>query len=458
MKALSGTSKRVLFSLTAAGGLLALFQNCAPTSSSEVNTTSAASNASSVSGKISLSVSNSAGSMIYSDAALSTSSSLDMVAGQSYTINLGQSNAISGTTYSLQATQTNVVSGTVNSFPLKLGSNTITVPAMGDYSWKIVATPLSGAAVTSYYIASVSCASPTFTSASLLPAAMSVSAVSTNLFSLSASGVVASANGQGPYTCAWDPTGTGIQDTVFQSCSTPVSSFYSNFLGSRKVGLIVKDSCNTTYTVSSPQTFTSTEPTMPGNVFVTAQLTNAAGLVQNDPRVSNVNYLGTNTTGHNIVIPNYNSGAFQIYSLMNYGLPSSVQFGVEIKLTGIVDTLSVSAQTGTVNVANATIASVNYSTDQAGDSSAAASLSSNSCVLTNQGSRVVMTAGAPCTAGLTGDNNKITVEVYGHYSCAAINESGGSATIAGDFDGYSNLVDSCTGGGGGGGGIVPIKL
>ena len=370
-----------------------------------------------------------------------------------------QANALPNTTYSLVMTQTNVPSGTVTTVPLNIGANTITVPAQGDYAFKILATPLDGTQASASYIAAVSCDQPNFTASSLDASKLSVAASSQpNVFNLSAVGVTANANGKAPYTCAWDPTGTGIQDTAFASCDNVVSKFYSNFLLSRNVHVLVKDSCNTVYTISKALNFVSAEPAMPGNVFTTAVISNASGIAAGDSRIDGVNYLATNENGNNIVQPNYSGGNFQITSLQNYGMPSSVQFGLVIKLSRITDSLSVSGQSGTVSAANAVISSIAYSTDQIGDSSPAISLSGSNCTLTNQGASVKFTAGQPCSAGLSGDNNMATVEVWGHYSCSSISNSGGAVSISGDFDGYTNLVDNCTGGGGGGGGVVPIKL
>jgi hypothetical protein len=426
---------------------------------SVINTQSSPSNSSSIVSKTSLTVTNSDGSLVYSDASVVPSSSLTMLAGQSYVIQLSQASSVAGTTFSLVATQTNVVNGATVSTPLQLGSNNFTAPLQGDYSWKVVATPPNASPISSFYIANVTCSSPTFTASSLDASKIVVSAgTSANLFNLSASGVTTGANGMAPYTCAWDPTGTGIQDTAFQSCDSAISNFYSNFLGVRQVGLIVKDSCNATYPISNPATFTSAEPSMPGNVFITGQISSAGGKAVGDPRIDGVSYLATNVGGHNIVQPNYNSGAFQIYSLLNYGEPSSVLFGLQIKLSGIKDTINVSSGSGTIDASAAKIASVTFSTDQIGDQSPAVSMSGSNCTLSNQGAKVLFTAGQPCSSGTSGDNNMATVEVWGHYSCTDISGDNDSANIQGDFDGYTNLVDNCGGGGGGGGGIVPINL
>jgi hypothetical protein len=231
-----------------------------------------------------------------------------------------------------------------------------------------------------------------------------------------------------------------------------------NYVSSRNVGLLVKDSCNTTVAVSNVVDLTYSEPTMPGNVFIFGQTSNATGSAIGDSRVQNVTYLAENSDGNNIVQPTYGSGSFEIYSQQNYQMPSSVKFGMDIKVVGITDTINVKTGQGTVDASAATLKSVTYTTDQSGDQDPAVSLSSTSCVLSNQGASVKFTAGTPCTAGTTGDNNMATVEVWGHYVCNALTDSGGSTQMTGDFDGYTNLVDNCTGGGQGGGGIVPIEF
>jgi hypothetical protein len=433
-----------------------------------MNSSSTASNANSLAGKLSMSVYD-GGSIVYTDStASSQGNSLSLVAGKTYSIRLSQANLVLGTTFELQAKQTNIPNGASFTLPLQIGTTTFTPSGTGDYSYKVVATLPSGAIASASYIAAVSCSTTPLSLSSLNANAISVSPGSaTNLFNLSASGLTAGANGSGPYLCAWDPTGTGIIDTTFKSCDTALSNFYSNFVGSRKVSIIVKDSCGTTTTVSKVLNFAATVPPMPGNVFISGAVTNAgassssSGTVAGDLRVDGVNYLATNAGGYNIVQPSYNSGKFQIYAALNYGMASSVQFGIQIKIKGITDNLNPAAQTGSVDVSNAVIESVTYTTDQAGDSSATISLTGNQaiCVLSNQGSQVHSVSGAPCTSGQSGTNKGVTVEVYGHYKCTGMTSaSGAKMTLEGNFDGYTNLVDNCNGGGGGGGGIVPVTL
>jgi hypothetical protein len=397
------------------------------------------------------------GSTVYSDSV--PNSSLNLTAGQTYDLNLNVTGAPVGTTYSLKITQTDVVNGPTTTVALVNGSNVFTVPSQGDFSWTVVATAAAYAPLSKIYQAVVQCSQPTFTASSLTASAITVTSGSgQNLYNYSAAGVIAGANGLPPYQCAWDPTGTGIVDTGFGDCATTLQNVYVNYVGMREVGVIVKDSCNSTYAVNNLVNLSYTEPTMPGNVFIFGQVSGATGAASTDARVNNVTYLATNAVGNDIVQPLYGSGNFDIHAYQNYGEPSSVKFGMDIKVTGIVDSINVSAGTGTISATAATISQVLYSTDESGDEDPATSFAGSSCVLSNQGATVKFVAGQPCSAGQTGDNNMATVEVWGHYVCTGLSNSNGSINITGDFDGFYDLVDNCSGGGGGGGGIVPIQL
>lgn len=405
--------------------------------------------------KISITISNGS-STLYSDSVVN--SSLVLKATENYNLHLQVSDAPIGTSYALEVTQIDVVNGATQSLPLVVGDNTLSLPSQGDYSWKLVASAASYTPVTKQYQAQVTCALPTFTAGSLNGAGISVTSGSgSNLYGFSAAGVVSGANGLPPYQCAFDPTGTGIVDTVFHPCSQTLQDVYVNYVNSRNVGVIVKDSCNTTYSISHDVQLDYTEPAMPGNVFVFGQVSGATGSAVGDSRVDGVTYLATNSGGNNIVQPMYGNGNFGIYSVMNYQMSSSVKFGMEIELKGLVDNINVATGMGAVSATNATISSVAYATDQAGDEQPAVRFTGVNCQLSNQGATVKFLQGQPCSAGTTGDNNMATVEVWGHYSCTSLSSVGGSITINGDFDGSYNLVDHC-GGGGGGGGIVPIRL
>ena len=413
-------------------------------------------------GSISLQVYNSAGSLLYSDANASTS--LQLTSGLAYNFQLSGSNVPAGTSFTLQATNIDIINGTPTSTTLVLGSNSFSPPTPGDYLFTISATGSSSALVaTRTYQASVICANPNFTANSLNPSAITVTAGSgSNLYNYSASGVTASANGMAPYLCAWDLDGDGIQDTPFADCGTAVSNDYANYVGTRTIGLIVKDSCNVAQTVTNSQNLAYTVPSMPGNVFIFGQLSNPTSSAATDSRIDNVTYLATNSGGYNIVKPIYSPGAngqasFTISSSMTYGQLSSQPFGMELDIGNISDTLNISTMTGTVNVSAATLNKTVYSTDEAGDAAPVRTLSGTNCTLTNPGAQVKFLQGTPCSAGVTGDNNSVDVEVWGDYVCT-VSDSGGSTLITGSFDGVANLADNCSGGGGGGGGIVPVGL
>ena len=196
------------------------------------------------------------------------------------------------------------------------------------------------------------------------------------------------------------------------------------------------------------------------NVFIYGHVNSATSTAATEARVNGVYYLATNTNvpSNLIVQPSYSGSNFTISASENYGMPSSVNFGMNIQVTGITGSINVAAGTGSLSVASASLKSVSYSTDQAGDSQAALSFSGANCALSNQGVNVVFASGTPCTGG-TGTGRQATVEVWGNYSCPSLNSASGAAiNISGSFDGLTTLVDSCSGGGGGGGGIVPINL
>jgi hypothetical protein len=433
-----------------------------------LSSSSMTTNSSSLSGKLSMSVYDGA-SVVYTDTKeSSTANSLTLSAGKPYTIRLSHASPVSGTTYELVATQTNIPDGEKLVVKLVVGNNTFTPLQSGTYSYKITAKAPSGAETTMSYIAAVSCSANTMlTPGSLNTSAISVSAgASANLYNLSAVGLTGSA-GTPPFQCAWDPTGTGIKDTNFKLCDTIESNFYSNFVGNRKVNILVKDACGTTVTVTKVLNFAAVEPAMPGNVFISGVVSNPTSSAAGDTRVDGVSYLATNTglSSHqgarNIVQPAYATGKFEIYSALNYGMPSSVRFGVQIKLKGLTDTLNVAAGTGTVSAANAVIETVTYTTDQAGDSSSALSFTGTGaiCTLSNQNARVEVIQGQPCTAGQSGTNKKASVEVWGHYKCVGMTSANGAKIdLEGNFDGVAHSVDDCSGGGGGGGGVKPINL
>lgn len=405
------------------------------------------------------------GTTIYSDS--NPSGSLVLNAGQTYNFDLTVTNAPAGTSYSLVMTNVDQLTETPITVPLVSGDNSFTVPNAGNYTWQLELTATGYSMQTKNYTADVTCPSPTFTANSLTSSAITVTAgTGSNLYNFSAVGVAADANGTPPYVCAWDFTGVGIVDSGFADCNTVLNNQYVNYVATRNIGVIVMDACNTAYSISNPQALNYTEPALgAGNVFIFGQTSGATGNAATDPRSNNVTYLATNSGGNNIVIPHYGSGSFTIEAFDKYGMPSSVNFGVEIQLQGFTDTIQDSSSGGmtpnmtpTIDTSGVTIKSVTYVTDQAGDQVPSVTFSSSSCTLTNLNATALYVAGQPCATGTTGDQNGTTVEVWGHYSCSMVSGSGTTMTFAGDFDGLDKLADSCSGGGQGGGGIVPISL
>lgn len=439
-------------------------------SSGILNSSSLTTNASSIAGKLSLSVLDSSSKVVYTDTKESTqANSLTLEAGKPYTLRLSNSNPAKDTTYELVATQTNIPNGERLTIQLRVGDNSFTPTQSGSYSYKITARASSGAESTVNYIAAVSCSAAGILSPGSLNTGMiSVSPGSAaNLYNLSAAGLTSGANGTAPYQCAWDPTGTGIKDTNFKNCDMIESNFYSNFVGNRKVGILVKDACGTTVTVSKVLNFAAVNPSMPNNVFITGVVSNPTGLAAGDARIDGVSYLATNTNAasslgaRNIVQPSYATGKFQIYSSLNYGMASSVRFGIEIKLKGLEDNLNLATGAGSVSAANAVIESVTYTTDQAGDTSSALSFSGSGavCTLSNQNAKAEVLDGTPCSSGQSGSGKRTRVEVWGHYKCVGMTgPNGAKMDLEGNFDGISHSADDCSGGGGGGGGIKPVNL
>lgn len=413
------------------------------------------------SGAVTLRISNTAThALVFQEGAPGAQGALKLIQGASYNLNLTGANVPGGTQFTLALTNIDLVAGTTTHVTLQLGDNIFVPSAAGNYVMKLI--PSLPSVAPRVYQASVSCANPNFTQNSLDPTGISVTTSANNLYNYSAAQVTAHANGTAPYLCAFDLTGTGIRDTAFGDCKIPLLNQYSNYVGQRNIGVIVKDACNTTFTVSNPVTLDFGVPAKPGNVFIYGMNSMATGSAVGDSRIDGVNYLATNVGGNDIVQPRYNSGNFTISAFMNYGMPSSVKFGVQIDISNITDTLNLSNLSGTVDASQAVMTGITFSTDQAGDQAAARNLSSNSCVLSNQGARVIKTQGSPCSAGTTGSGNSADVEVWGDYVCMGLNDSGGSVQIEGSFDGATHMGDSCVGSGGGGGqgggGILPIAL
>jgi hypothetical protein len=399
--------------------------------------------------------------LVYSSS--SNQPAVQMVAGQAYNVQVSSSNIPAGSKLMLVATDTSLPAQPQIVTQLQNGNNSVPFVAGTDaVSLEIVS---SANVVTNAKAATLNvvCSSSNFTASSLNPSAISVSSSANNVYTYNASGVTANANGVGPYFCAYDFTGVGIIDTPFTNCSDPVTG-YSNYVGTRDVYVMVMDSCannQQTYPISNSVNLAATTPALgAGNVFIQGQVSAASGSAKSDVRINNVSYLATNEPNNNIVIPNFNpnssgqyDGSFTISAMENYGQASSVNFGMTINVTDLGGlNMSSSSNVGSVDTSKAQI-SISYSTDENGDQDPAVSMSSTKCTGSVQ-AKTLLVAGSPCASGLSGDNTTGTVEVYGSYNCT-VTDSGGSATIAGEFDGLTKIADSCSGGGGGGGG-VPI--
>ncbi len=466
--------KRYLF-LSAVVGVVFAYQACTNNFSTDknlVSTAPAIASGASFAGKASITVTEkSSGNVIYSD---SNPGSLVLKAGNTYNISLISDSLPADASYSLSATRIDIPGGTAASTPLKLGDNSVTAPVQGDYAWKLsVSVPNVGVQVKSY-TAAVSCPNPTFTTLSSL----SVSASGNNDsydFSVSYS----AADGTAPYSVALDISGTGIVDTGFQTgTSVTFSGQRVVYVGYRKIGVVVKDACNTavatmvnTSGAQGPQlvNLPYTVPGMPSGMnFISGKVSNEGGLLATTPdlRVNGVEYFSINPPEK--VDALYNSsknltsytGAFKISAIRNYGLTSSMPFGVTLQLSGISDDAVSPAvdRAYTVDVSKATIQAVSYTTDQAGDQAPPMSFGkTGSCVYSNGGGKMMFAPGLPCGPGSTGSGAHLTAEIWGEYVCSMTDNAGRTFDFSGKFDGLYNLPDSCIGGGGGGGGGVPIQ-
>jgi hypothetical protein len=396
---------------------------------------------------------------IYTDT--STNKTFSLTAGKAYALEVTATNLPTGAVLAVAVTNTSLPNATAQVLPFASGETIFTPAVAGDYTVKVMINSATGSnLMTQNYSAGVACQTPTFTANSLSANGLTVTG-SNNLYTYSASGVISAANGQAPYQCAYDLTGVGIVDTAFTDCTVPVTNQYSPYVSARNIGVIVKDSCNTSYSVSKSLTLTAAVPVAPGNVFITGTVSAETGSALTDTRIHGVHFSSINTGGYNVVQPSYGGTNYSIQTAVNYGQPSSVAYGMKIDVTGLAGTFNLTNNvTGTIDASHASIAQVLYKTDQAGDQNPSVSLTSTTCTTTGIHAQVQNPQGVPCTAGSTGgSNNQATVEVWGDYTCTNATSSGGATvTLTGTFDGYTHLVDSCSGGGGGGGGIVPVQL
>ncbi len=457
------SSSQVYKSALAGGGVLVLllgFQNCGVASNSSTISSASQSSVGVNQVQMNLRVIDSSGHTVYNDAV--PNSSLTLKAGSDYTFIVGTSATLpSGASLSLAYTNLSVVSQSTQTMAFRFGSNLVKagVFQQGTYKFQMQATAPGMVNTAKTYNVSYTCANPTFTAASLNASGVSVTGT-TNMYSFNVANVVSGANGLGPYQCAVDQTGSSILDTSFQSCSTLFSNLWSNYVSTRTVHVAVRDACNIVQQVSAPVNLAYSEPAMGTEVPFVFGVTAASAGTAIDARVQNLTYLATNQSPNIDVQSSINGSAFTIQASHNYQLSSSVAFGIKISLANLTNSVNIATGSGSISAAGATIQELDYSTDESGDSQVALSFSKQSCVLSNQGAKVMFVAGTPCTSsGKTGDQNKATIEVWGHYKCTNVANTNGSFTIEGDFDGMSDKSDSCVGGGGGGGGgIVPISL
>lgn len=381
-----------------------------------------------------------------------------LVAGRTYTLRIDSSEA-AGASLSLELTNVSEVMASPVTIPLVAGDNSFSVPTQGTYAARITVSAPGMSDRMQQYQLEASCASPTFTQGSLNGNAITASAAgANNLFNYNAAGVTASADGQAPYQYAWDPTGVQIRHTPF-SAQTTLSSFYSDLVGLRNVGLIVKDACNTAHTVSKFVNLAWTPVAYPGNEFIEGHT--ASGSESPDDRYENVDYLATNP-GPAPVDSIYGGGTFTIESALRYDMPGAVAHGVKIVIRGLVETVPLDPATmaGQITIPPGTpIESLTFTTDKDGDARPAVSLTGRNCVWTNANVRVIPTAGVPC-ADNSGTNNELAVEVWGDYSCTGMTGGhDGLVDIVGRFDGSWTIADGCVGGQGQGqGGIFPINF
>jgi hypothetical protein len=438
--------------------------------------------------KMSMAVLDSANNVVYSDS--DPTGTLTIKTGSNYTINLNpKSTPVAGTTVNLviypYVPTAGATATALMTIPLQFGANALpTTLPIGSYSLVLVETAPNMQTVTQPYTASVTCQNPTFSTAA--GTTVTIGATSEqNVFNYTVN--LGAVNGMAGYQCAIDPTGTTILDTAFQSCSSAFTNVYSNLVGSRKVNIAIKDACGIAVTTSAQVNLPYSEPTMGTGVnFIYGTTSNPGGEAANgfltsaglgpDPRDYPVTYLATNdvittssmtntAVGQSsyVVQGNYdynNQGAFSINSSMTYGMAASQSFGIGLQITGITGSVNWTTGASGLSAAAATITSVGYSTDAAGDAFANQSFIGTTCTLSQQGITAHLVTGTPCTDtngdGLVHTNNQVTVEMWGHYVCTGLVTTDGSSSLnlSGDFDGLKTIQDSCIGGGGQGSGGV----
>jgi hypothetical protein len=417
---------------------------------------------------------NPTGAALYNSTSGGTS--LALVEGDKYVFIITKLDSGGPYTYQVSLERVDIVSsGPSITIQGKEGNNLVNAPAPGDYVIKIIASSGSSSFPARTFQASVTCNDPVSLNAAGIEATVSVAGAGTdNLYNYSAT-VGAGAGGSAPYICAWDFNGDGSRDSYFVSCGTAFNNIYENYVGNRKVGLIVKDSCNTSVSVQAlrsipVQGLTGRTPG-DGSVFIHGKITGGTGAAASHPAVFNntgdpSDYWATNNFVRKPVHTSFRAqgmdSSFTIASdQFTYGAPSSVTFGMKIEMSKLsVVTLGDTVATTTVNATNAVISSVDYSTDRVGDGQPALKLSGGTCTLTDQGLEVIEVKGTPCAPGTTnpdfGDREmRWTFHAWGRYSCTNLTGPASTANIMGEFDGFDDLIDGCVGGGQGGQGGEP---
>jgi hypothetical protein len=443
-------------------------------------------------------VNSSNNSVIYDDS--NTSATLSLSSGGNYSFNIACSNVPAGSTLKLTATNTSTIAGVTSvpiTVPVQCGSNAVSsnVFPQGKYALKLQATlPVTtkgqaAPVVAKSYNASVTCnPADQFVASAVSPANLTVTPSKGtsigygNLYDYNASSVIANAAN---FNCALDFTGTGIIDTVSQPCNQVFSSQYSNAVGVRSVSLIVQNSCNTyQFTTSLNNAFDPlyTNPSWPAAAaagsspvsslvpgsFIYAQTSAAAGSAKGDARVDNMTYLATLNGNQNAVVPTFDSGIFTIQSTMQYSQSTSQQFGMNLTISGIKGDTS---KVQNFDFSSAQMSAISFSADEnpsASPAQPAVTFSGSNCTLSHMGGGTLQSSVGAICAGTSGpsakyDSANYSVEVWGHYSCTNVSDTGGSVTIEGNFDGTWSGGYQCGcgcggGGGGGGGGSSPVGV
>lgn len=403
---------------------------------------------------------------------------LALVDGKSYVFQL---TSLNGSGYSYETTMQRVDlvnGGSPTTLTLKEGNNLVTAPTPGDYS--IAVAPTDGGTIYPgrTFSGNVVCDNPApFTASGWDLSKIAVSGGgSDNVYSYSASGVVS--GGQAPYVYAWDFSGDGSPDSLFSSSTS--AQGYDSFVGDRSsIGLIVKDACNTTVSVTvarnvAPGGLPSRTPGDKSE-FVHGTVTAASGTAATYKDIwdnnAGIDYWATNNSiskpVHSTFKANGASSAFTIASdKFTYGLPSSTTFGLNISMGNINASLGDTVANTIVDATNAVMSAITFSTEQVGDGKPQLVVTdTTSCTLQTKGIEVIQVVGVPCSPGTTnpkwGDREmRWTFHGWGSYTCTNLTGPGSSVVaMTGGFDGVDDLIDACVGGGQGGqGGDFPPQF